>query len=341
MAVVRISDVVVPQIFTPYVQNLTMVKSALIQSGAAVVDPAISGLLAGGGLTFNLPSWKDVADDADNVSSDDPAVTSTPNKLGSIKEIAVRMNRNNSWSAMDLSAQLAGSDPMDAIASRVADYWVRRQQAAFIATMKGILADNAAAPSGGDTHTQNDLTRDISGVSYSAGVTDFSASAFIDATLTMGDAMGDLSLVTMHSVVYAKAQKNNLIDFIPDSRGEVNIPTFLGRRVIVDDGLPVSSGVYETWLFGAGAIRYGTGSPEVPTEVDRLPAAGNGSGQEVLYNRVEWCMHPTGHAYIGTAAVGGPGNGTGANDLANAGSWSRVYPERKQIKIARLITRES
>ena len=30
-----------------------------------------------------------------------------------------------------------------------------------------------------------------------------------------------------------------------------------------------------------------------------------------------------------------------ANNLANAGSWRRVFTERKQIKIARLITRES
>jgi hypothetical protein len=33
-------------------------------------------------------------------------------------------------------------------------------------------------------------------------------------------------------------QKNNLIDFIPDAEGHINIPTFLGRRVIVDDGMP-------------------------------------------------------------------------------------------------------
>jgi hypothetical protein len=38
-----------------------------------------------------------------------------------------------------------------------------------------------------------------------------------------------------------------------------------------------------------------------------------------------------------SSAPGGPTNAT----LATASTWRRVYPERKQIKIARLITRES
>ena len=75
--------------------------------------------------------------------------------------------------------------------------------------------------------------------------------------------------------------------------------------------------------------------------VERKEAAGLGGGQDILYDRVEWCLHPVGHAYIGTPPVGGPSNATTANNLANAGSWRRVFTERKQIKIARLITRES
>ena len=52
-------------------------------------------------------------------------------------------------------------------------------------------------------------------------------------------------------------------------------------------------------------------------------------------------MHPAGHAYAGTPANGGPSNAATANNLAAAASWNRVYPERKQIKIARLRTTEA
>ena len=80
--------------------------------------------------------------------------------------------------------------------------------------------------------------------------------------------------------------------------------------------------------------------PRTPTEVFRAPSAGNGAGQDTLYNRTELVFAPVGYAYIGTAPAGGPSNAATANNLAAAASWRRVYGERKQVKIARLVTRE-
>lgn len=346
--ITQVADIVVPAIFAPYVQQITEEKARIIQSGVAARSPQIDAMLAGGGLTFNVPSYKDLDNDTDRVSTDTAiddfsggTISPSPFKIGTATEIAVRLSRNGSWSAADLAAALAGTDPMDAIASRVGYYWTKRLQAAFIATMNGVIADNAAAPSGSDTHTQNDLIVDISGGSYVAGVTDFSAEAFLNAALTMGDSMEDLVAVFVHSVVYSRMQKNNLIDFIPDARGEVSIPTFLGREVIVDDGMPRTGNVYDTWLFGRGAVQLGIGSAKVPVEVERRPGAGNGGGQEMLYSRQEWAIHPVGHAYIGTAPSGGPSNAATSNNLAAAASWSRRWPERKQVKFARLVTREA
>lgn len=331
----RIADVVVPEVFSPYVQNLTEEKSRIVQSGAMVSDASLAALLSGGGLTFNSPSFKDLDNDAENISTDDPATLSTPNKIGTLTEIQVRMNRNNSWSSMDLTADLAGADPMQAIANRVAAYWARRLQLAFIATLTGVFADNTA-------NDAADMTHDISGAVFTDGVTNFSAEAYIDAQGTMGDSQDVLSMVLMHSVVYNRARKNNLIDFIPDAvnPNAAAVPTFLGAQVIVDDGITQSTGVFHTWMFGPGAFRFGNGTPAVPTETDRVPAAGTGSGQDILHNRVQWCIHPVGFAYAGTAPSGGPSNAATANNLAAAASWNRVFPERKQIKIARLITRE-
>src|SRR5687768_15224792 len=109
--VTRISDIVVPEIFSPYVQQLTQEKSRLIRSGAIVVNGRYNEVLASGGVTFNEPSFKDLDNDADNVSTDDPAVDSTTNKIGTATEVQVRLSRNNSWSSMDLSGDLAGADP--------------------------------------------------------------------------------------------------------------------------------------------------------------------------------------------------------------------------------------
>lgn len=359
MSAVQVSDVVVPEVFGPYTQVLTAEKSNIIQSGVLTVNPILNTLLAGGGQTFTVPSWQDLdASDStgsENVATDDIADIqsasfengtpldanrgdATPQKISTATEVAARMVRNQSWSTTQLAGELAGSDPMNAISTRVAYYWTRRLQRMFVAVWNGIIADNLLAPDSGDTHTQYDLINDISGSSFIDGVTNFSAEAFLDACVTMGDNMEALTAVMVHSVVYARMQKNNLIDFIPDSNGVINIPTFCGRRVLVDDGMPRTDSVYDAWIFGAGAAQLGEAAHENPTEVSREALAGNGNGQEILTTRRIYCIHPTGHAYVqGTIASGGPSN----TNLATAANWARHYPERKQIKFAVLRTREA
>lgn len=351
-----VGDIIVPEIFTPAVVQKTEEKSRLIKSGALVKDGVLDALLAGAGLTFELPSFKPLDNEAENVSSDDTddtfqddwnAVTgagiknSRPKKTGMVSEIGVRLSRNQSWASADLAAALGQKDPVEAIQEGVSDYWALRLQAAFVATMKGVFADNDAAP-GGSEHVQYDMTNDVKGGAFTDGVTNFTTEAFMDAAITMGDSADVLGLVMVHSVVFNRMKKLQLIDFIPDATNPAgaNLPTYQGKLVIVDDGMPFSSGVYESWLFGSGAVRLGVSSPKNATETERKPGAGNGGGQDVLYNRVEWMIHPVGHKYAGTAPKGGPGNGTGSNELAAAASWQRVFPQRKQIKIARLITRE-
>ena len=357
MAAVQVSDVVVPEIFGPYAQQVTQEKARIIQSGVMIVDPLLSQMLVGGGLTYNVPSWLDLdASDStgsENVATDDiadiqtadfgagtPATRgdATPKKIGTATEISARLTRNQSWSSTSLSRELAGSDPMQAIAGRVAFYWTRRLQRIFVQSFNGIIADNLLAPNGDDTHTQNDLINDISGSSFTDGVTNFSSEAFIDTAGLMGDSEQSLTVIMVHSVVYNRMQKNNLIDFIPDSRGEVLIATFLGREVIVDDGMPRTGAVYDSWLFGPAAAQFGEALDDVPTEITREALAGNGAGQEILTTRRVYMVHPTGHAFIqSTIPKGGPSNA----NMAAAANWTRVYPERKQITFAVLRTREA
>lgn len=348
--ITQVADVVVPRVFAPYIQQETEVKSRLVVSGAVERNPMIDQMLAGGGLTFDVPSYRDLGDDSDRVSTDTASddfsggtISPSPFKIQTSQEVAVRLSRNASWSAADLAGALAGADPMEAIARRVSNYWQRRAQDIFIATITGVFNDNEAAPSATE-HTQNDLTFDASslnGSTFQDGVTNFTAENALLATLTLGDSMDDVTMMMVHSVVYNTMQRNNLIDFIPDARSEVQIPTFLGRQVIVDDSVPKSAPVYEAWFFGRGAVQWGMTMPKFPVEVERRAGAGNGGGQEMLYSRMCWAMHPVGHKYAGTAASGGPTNAATSNNLAHADSWVRVYPERKMIKIARLLTREA
>lgn len=344
----RIADIVVPEIFAGYVQTLTQEKSRLVRSGALVVDQRLNDNLAGGGLTFNEPFFNDLLsseDHAENISTD-KGPDSTPDNITAATEVQIRLSRNKSWGSADLTAALAGTDPMNAIANRVADWRVRRLQHAWISTMKGVFAmgDTANPTPGGNnsTHVKGDMVFDLSvlnGGTFKDGVTNFNPSGFIAATGTMGDSMEELSMVMMHSVVYQRLQNLNLIDFIPDARGEVVIRQYMGREVILDDSMPfdLTTGKYETWLFGGGATALGVGSPKVPVAIKRKEEANQGAGEETLFNRWEWIIHPVGHAYAGPTTVkGGPTNSV----LETGTSWKRVFAERKQIKIARLVTME-
>lgn len=339
-AITELEDVIVPEIFVPYAQNRTTEKSRLIQSGAIQVSERLNAALMGEGTTFTQRFFKDLERDEENTSSASDPTDSTPGGINSGREIQVRLSRNKSWGSADLLDSLISRDPMDAIVELVATYRQNRLQRAFVATVSGMFAMNAAAPvSSGDkasTHTMNDMTHDIKGSSFIDGVTNFNPAGVVLAAGTMGDSLNQLTMMMVHSVVYQRMQLENLIDFIPDSRAEILIPTYMNREVIIDDSMPANGGVYETWLVGGGAFQLGMGSPKVAVETERKPASYKGGGSEILHHRWENIIHPVGHAWVGTAAEGGPMNAA----LNTATNWARVFPERKQIKIARLITRE-
>jgi hypothetical protein len=130
-----------------------------------------------------------------------------------------------------------------------------------------------------------------------------------------------------------------LIEYIRDADNNVNFASYMGRRVIVDDGLPVAAGStsgskYTSVLFGRGAIGFGKGSPRVPTEISRNADEGNGAGMETLWERQTWLMHPLGFHFTSSSVAGV--SPTWAN-LANAANWDRVY-DRKNIPLAFLKT---
>jgi len=362
---VTLTDLVNPTVFTGMVLERTKEKTEVLRSGILQSDGVLEDWLAstigngGGGFLLTRPTWNDLAS-GDSIATgmersaseaESPLYTAgfgtafpPPQDINTHTEVCVYVDRNNHWSSMNVSAMIAGAkgkdDPLTVIASLVADYWRRRLQKMVLATVAGVIADNAAAPTGSDTHTLNDLRVDISGGGFVDGLTNISASAVLDACQTLGDAKNQITNIAVHSVVHNRMHKNNLLDTVKESEGET-ISYFRGLRVTVDDGMPnPSTGVYDSYLFGPGFLRFGDATWDKQTELVRRPEAGNGSGSDELWNRVRWCVHPMGHAFIGTPVVGGPTNAATSNNLAHADSWSRRAQSRKHIPFAYLRTRE-
>lgn len=338
MAATQLSDIVEPKVFLSYVQRYTLEKSLLVSSGVLIRDSAFDELLVGGGRTFDMPSFSPLDPVEPNQSTTDPTDKSTPNKIATKKQNAIRHNRNQSWSSMDLTRQLAGADPIAAIGNAVGDYWIGQDQRMLISSITGVLADNIANDSADmvvEAYTAADA---VSGAATGAQL--FTRTNFVAACFSMGDRQEAITAIAVHSVVYRQMIDNDDIAYIPDSSGNPTIPTYLGRFVIVDDAMPVdlttpANPRYTSYLFGSGVFGWGEHPPVVPVATDRSEDTGNGGGQETLYYRRQMILHPGGFAY--TEPADADGKSPANSDLQSGANWNRVF-ERKRVPLAALIT---
>ena len=317
-----LADVIVPELFNPYVVNKTMELSALFQSGIITNNAEFDRLASEAAPIHNMPFFEDLTGDAENVVE---GASLTAKKITSKKDVSTTIRRANMWAATDLSAALAGSDPMAAIGSLVAGFWARNMQKELISVLAGVFGTYT-----GSEGAVTPLESHILDISKLTGAkANISAGAFIDALQLLGDAQGQLTAVAMHSATKSYLKKLNLIETERDST-DVEFETYQGRRVIVDDGCPVADGVYTTYLFGQGAIAYGNGSPVgfVPTELDRDKKMG--SGIDYLINRRTFIMHPRGIAWQNVNRENA--ETVTRAELADAQNWKRVY-EPKQIRM--------
>lgn len=326
MAGTTLQDVIVPELFNPYVINRTMELSALVQSRIITNNSEFDALASQAAPTVNMPFFEDLTGESEQIIE---GADLEDNKITSNKDVAAIIRRAKMWSATDLSAALAGSDPMAAIGTLVAQFWSRDLQKELVALLDGIFGTIPAGEGGtppAETRLASNLL-DISGKSGNAA--NWSGSAFIDAEQLLGDAKAQLTGICMHSATQAYLKKQNLIETVQPSN-DVAFGTYQGKRVIVDDGCPVKNGVYTTYLFGSGAIALGNGNPVgfVPTETDR--AKRKGSGVDYLINRKTMILHPRGIAWQN--AVVEKTEGPSRKEVADPKNWKPVY-ESKQIRI--------
>lgn len=313
MTETKLADVIVPEVFNPYVIERTAAKMALIQSG--VIMP-VGDIDIGKGSTINLPFFQDLSG-ADNVWVDTADITL--NKIDTAQDTAIVLTREKAFGSTDLARALIGEDPMDAIGALVADYWSRRNQATLISTLTGAMGAFA------------DNTHDISGLGGSAS--DIDGESFVDATQKLGDRGDSLTDVAMHSATEAALRVLDLIDFIPDSEGKLTIRTFQGRMVHIDDNMPVVSTAYTTYLFGQGAVNYVEELVPNANEPYRHPEKSGGT--DALYTRRKFVQHPRGIRW--TPASGVPAAATPTNaELADSDNWTRVW-EAKNIRIVQFV----
>lgn len=341
MSLVQLADVIVPEVFDAYVTQETTEKSALYSSGVIAANASMGAKLSAGGRLFQTPFWKDLDNTEADIGTDDPEDVSVPSKIGTGKHQFIRQFRTKSWSTANLTAELAGSDPAKRIAERTGAYWARQIDRTGIATIKGVIADNVANDS-------SDMVYDITAAGGTVVVGTRTVAAYtmhdlavIEAKQLLGDAADSLSLMIMHSRVYASLQAQNLISFIPNSQGVISIPTYLGYRVQVSDMCPADDQgggniFYTTYLCGPGVLGWAEKAPAKPVGMKSEELQGNGAGVEIIVHRKQYALHPGGFTFTDAAtALEFPTNA----ELATASNWDRIAIERKMIPLVVVKTK--
>ena len=315
MAKTKISDLIIPELFAPYIINQTKELSALINSGIAQGNPLLDSLIEKGGKTINMPYMKPLSG-SDEVLSDETSLV--PEKISAEKDVAPVLIRGKAWSSNELAGALAGSDPMSAAGSQIAKWWNVQEQKILIAILKGIFAQALK------TSHCNDISEEAGAAAI------ISANALLDTKQLLGDASSELKAIAMHSAVFTTLQKQNLVEYIPNSEGVVEFPIYMGYKVIVDDGIVPENGIYNTYLFGDGVFGRGDGEPDslTPIEMSRDALASD----DILVSRRALCLHPLGAAWTNPSITSAtPKN----SDLADGNNWFKVADD-KAIGIAML-----
>ncbi len=329
MAKTAVADIIIPTEFERYAIERTAEKSRFAQSGIIENAPEFDELAAGGGREVQMPFWKDLVAGR-QILSDAGALTI--NKIASGADIARIQNDAQVWGVNHLAKVISGDDPMQAIVDLVADYWGRTDEGIIISSLKGVFASGSMAGNLLGIHSEL--------IAGQSAATRLNGATFVDACTKLGDAADRLTSVAMHSATEAALRKLDLIDFIPDSEGKAMLRVFQGRRVIVDDSLPVRAGttdgqVYTTYLFGSGAFGKGV----APLDGQALQGGFGTEGVEiarvalesdtVLINRRRYILHPRGVKFTSAAVAGDSPTNV---ELENGANWSRVF-ETKNVRL--------
>lgn len=348
MATVKLADIIDVDIYQAIEPENNPQKTAFFDSGIVVQTPAMNALAVAEAELVNMPFWRDLDITIEPNYSSDADTRSTPNKIVQGRMKAKRASLNNSWAVRDLTNEMTMGDlAMERIKARTSNYWVQAWQNRVIAATLGIYRANIRATNAGmdaGFGTTGDMVADISidnGVGTSPNF--FSFDAFSAARFTLGDSVDELAAVLVHSAIRKRMQEQDAIDYFRDSENNKVIELYQGHRLIVSDMAPVLATTtggglrYITTLFGKAAFAYGEGSPSVPVEVWRDPSIGDGAGEEQLYERKTWLLHPFGHSNTDATNSAAGGKWQNLADLRLATTWNRNF-FRKNVPIAFLVT---
>lgn len=324
-----------PLVYGYLVNQRATQKNAIIRSGMATISSYLQGKLAGGGQNYEFSDYKQLVHSAPNLS-DDSATNAVPENITNALQKGRLIVQNKMWAVKDFAKDLVGQNPVTAITNQIGDVWATILQKEQVSTLLGILGDNIANDASDMVYISNPATLDSA-----AAILDserISATAIIRAKQTSGDMSDGYKYIIMHSTLKARLAIQNLISFIPNSRGETMFETYGGLQIIEDDdALLLFQGVnritYTCILAGSDVMGLASGMVSHPFAMERDEKTGLGGGEDFFHSRRSDAIHTWGFSFAHAGGGALAGQSATYAELATTAKWDRVWP-RKNVKIA-------
>ena len=334
MAVTSIADLWVPDVWIPGVTEKMRNLPSILNSGVLVQTEEMNRLASGAGATVNIPFYKDVTDDDDELQVED--AEPTPGKLTSAKQVAPVLNRVKPYSASALSAAVSGSDPVGEILSQLGRGRLKRRQKVLIALLRGAFGtaagaaiNAAAALSACRVEAADETGADATSEQL------ISSSLLIDALALLGELQEDVrdGAMLCHPDIRAALLEQDENSFERKSEGAFTIERYKGIPIFVSNALRragVTSGfVYDTYVIARGVVGFGE-KPQLGDVIDVASLQydeSKGKNNATVYDRIRFLMQLNGMKWIGAPA----GQSASNAELQAAANWQLSFQSADRV----------
>jgi hypothetical protein len=318
MGATVLADVINPQALAEQIMALFPRNLVLANTGAVFTDP--DPLIARGGTQYTIPRWKRIAKFQ--------AFAGTAfgrNNLTSGEEVAKVIRRGGSYPVEDVAALVSRSDPAAEIRSQLVERAADSIDEATVAMLNGAIPAANTVDVAVTTGTAVKMSKE----------------QMLAGMAKLGDQMGKLAAVVVHSKVYVDMLTEGLIEFaeLESQAGSImrtgQVPFYLGKRVLVSDGCTVDTTTpsyfkYNSYLLAERAI-YLAYQQNFQVETDR--------DIEALLDIIVAHLHAVVHLY-GRSFTGSPASAYGPTDaeLAVGGNYSTIVEDTKSIGAVKIVT---
>lgn len=343
MAATNIAQLWTPDIWVRGSNEKMARLPAFINSPIVKRTAEFDALASGGGITVNMPYFRDITrqSDAPQVEATQP----TRQAIGSGKQIAAICNRETANDATALAAAVSGTQPVEEITTQIVTRRQMQRQSTAISQLAGCFGfSNAPGGNGALKPVRNDIFSETGANPGAANI--ISPFAIIDTIALLGElaATTQGGGIAMHSLIRAALLKQDQIAFEHYSQQDGTVlETYKGYRVFICDDLVraggVSGFVFVTYVFAPGVFGWGE-KPQVAGPVNQPVidvaelAFWSTSQTNVaeIYDRTRFVLHPNGMRWTGIPAGQSASNAEFATDT----NWTLDYSTANRVGIVAL-----